>query len=171
MKQTPSGPCRVWPAPVEDTIIPVNRLPNLTPDRRAILTPVAACFGGSDRAVGAGRGCGDGASAGCRVIVGSAFEAPAVVAGLDDVAVVGQAIEQRGCHLGSHFWGAAGRKAPNSGGAPDVGDFSEMPPGGSDHVIISERPTVEATAAPARTGWRQPEPGTLKPASCYGPLS
>jgi hypothetical protein len=34
------------------------------------------------------------------VIVGSAFEAPAVVSGLDDVAVVGQAIEQRGCHLG-----------------------------------------------------------------------
>ena len=34
------------------------------------------------------------------VIVGSAFEAPAVVAGLDDVAVVGQAIEQRGRHLG-----------------------------------------------------------------------
>ena len=66
-------------------------------NRRPILTPLAACFGGSDRAVGAGRGCGDGASAGCRVIVGSAFEAPAIVAGLDDVAVVGQAIEQRGC--------------------------------------------------------------------------
>jgi hypothetical protein len=28
------------------------------------------------------------------------FEAPAVIAGLDDVAVVGQAIEQRGRHLG-----------------------------------------------------------------------
>ena len=35
------------------------------------------------------------------VIVSPAFEAPAVVAGLDDVAVVGQAIEQRGRHLGS----------------------------------------------------------------------
>jgi len=34
------------------------------------------------------------------VIVGSALEAPAVVAGLDDVAVVGQPIEQRGRHLG-----------------------------------------------------------------------
>ena len=34
------------------------------------------------------------------MIVGSALEAPAVVAGLDDVAVVGQAIEQRGRHLG-----------------------------------------------------------------------
>ena len=31
---------------------------------------------------------------------GSAFEAPAVVAGLDDVAVVSEAIEQRGGHLG-----------------------------------------------------------------------
>ena len=53
----------------------------------------------SARAVGAGRGCGDGASAGCGVIVGPAFEAPAVIAGLDDVAVVGQPIEQRGRHL------------------------------------------------------------------------
>ena len=28
------------------------------------------------------------------------FEAPALVTGLDDVAVVGETIEQRGCHLG-----------------------------------------------------------------------
>ena len=34
------------------------------------------------------------------VIVVAALEAPAVVAGLDDIAVVGQAIEQRGRHLG-----------------------------------------------------------------------
>ena len=34
------------------------------------------------------------------VIVSPAFEAPAVVAGLDDVAVVGQAIEQHSCHFG-----------------------------------------------------------------------
>ena len=34
------------------------------------------------------------------MIVGAALEAPAVVAGLDDIAVVGQAIEQRGRHLG-----------------------------------------------------------------------
>src|SRR5437867_3463032 len=46
----------------------------------------------SARPVGAGRGCGDGASAGCSVIVSSALEAPAVIAGFDDVAVVGQAI-------------------------------------------------------------------------------
>ena len=34
------------------------------------------------------------------MIVVAAFEAPAVVAGLDDVAVVGQAVEKRGRHLG-----------------------------------------------------------------------
>jgi hypothetical protein len=34
------------------------------------------------------------------VIVNSALEAPAVVSGLDDIAVVGQSIEQRGRHLG-----------------------------------------------------------------------
>ena len=44
--------------------------------------------------------CGDGASAGWDVIVGSAFEAPALISSFDDVAVVGQAIEQRGRHLG-----------------------------------------------------------------------
>ncbi len=33
-------------------------------------------------------------------VSGSAFEAPAVVAGLDDVAVVSETIEQRRCHLG-----------------------------------------------------------------------
>ena len=34
------------------------------------------------------------------MIVGAAFDAPAVVAGLDDVAVVCQPIEQSGGHLG-----------------------------------------------------------------------
>ena len=34
------------------------------------------------------------------MIVSPALEAPAVVAGLDDVTVVGQSIEQRGGHLG-----------------------------------------------------------------------
>ena len=40
------------------------------------------------------------------MIVVAAFKAPAVVAGLDDVAVVGQAVEQRGRHLGvaKHAW-------------------------------------------------------------------
>ena len=40
----------------------------------------------------------DGASAGWCVIVSPALEAPAVIAGLDDVAVVSEAIEQRGRH-------------------------------------------------------------------------
>src|SRR6266571_3381060 len=52
------------------------------------------------RALGLGRGSGDGASAGWRVIVSPALEAPAIVAGLDDVAVVGQAVEQRSGHFG-----------------------------------------------------------------------
>src|ERR1700677_888141 len=34
------------------------------------------------------------------MIVATALEAPAVVSGFDDIAVVGQAIEQRGGHLG-----------------------------------------------------------------------
>ena len=34
------------------------------------------------------------------MIVISALEAPTVVAGFDDIAVVGQSIEQRSCHLG-----------------------------------------------------------------------
>ena len=34
------------------------------------------------------------------MIVNSALEAPAVVSGLDDIAMVGQSIEQRGRHLG-----------------------------------------------------------------------
>jgi hypothetical protein len=40
-------------------------------------------------------GSGGGASVGC-VIVVAVFEAPAVVTGLDDVTVVGQAVEPRG---------------------------------------------------------------------------
>ena len=40
------------------------------------------------------------------MIVGSALEAPAVIAGFNDVAMVGQAIEQGGGHLGvaEHTW-------------------------------------------------------------------
>jgi len=33
-------------------------------------------------------------------MITAAFEAPTVVAGLDDIAMVGQAVEQRGGHLG-----------------------------------------------------------------------
>ncbi len=34
------------------------------------------------------------------VLAGSVFEAPAFVAGLDNAAMMGQAVEQRGGHLG-----------------------------------------------------------------------
>jgi hypothetical protein len=34
------------------------------------------------------------------VIIGAAFEAPAVISGFDDVAVMGQAIERGSRHLG-----------------------------------------------------------------------
>src|SRR6516165_9912262 len=61
---------------------------------------LAASPDGSARAVGAGRGCGDGASAGLGLIVATAFEAPAIVSSFDNVAVMSEAIEQRGRHLG-----------------------------------------------------------------------
>jgi hypothetical protein len=51
------------------------------------------------------------------VIVVAAFESPAVVAGLDDVAIVGQAVEERGCHLGV---------------AEHAGPFAEREIGGDD---------------------------------------
>ena len=53
---------------------------------------------GSARLVGAGRDCADVASAGCVVV--AVFEASAAIARLNDIAVMGQVIEQRGCHLG-----------------------------------------------------------------------
>jgi hypothetical protein len=64
-------------------VLVVNRLPNLTHDRRAILTLLSDELGW-----------------GWDVIVGSALEAPALISSFDDVAVVGQTIEQRGRHLG-----------------------------------------------------------------------
>ena len=51
------------------------------------------------------------------MIVVAAFEAPAVVAGLDDVAVVGQAVEKSGGHLGV---------------AEHAGPFTERQIGGDD---------------------------------------
>jgi hypothetical protein len=39
------------------------------------------------------------------LIIIAAFESPAVIAGFDDIAVVGQAIEQRGRHLGVAEYG------------------------------------------------------------------
>jgi hypothetical protein len=73
--------------------IPAYNLPiyaSQPPLRKTRLrTHMAASLGGSARVVGAGRGCGDDASADYLFIV-SAFKSPAVVAGLDDVAVMGQ---------------------------------------------------------------------------------
>jgi hypothetical protein len=60
----------------------VNRRQIGTPYRHPKGTPLSGGFCGSARAVGAGRGCGNGASAGGDLIVCAAFEAPAVVAGL-----------------------------------------------------------------------------------------
>ena len=51
------------------------------------------------------------------MIIIAAFESPAVIARFDDVAVVGQAIEQRGRHLGV---------------AEDAGPFTECEVGGDD---------------------------------------
>ena len=51
------------------------------------------------------------------MIVVAAFESPAVIAGLDDVTVMGQAVEQRSRHLGV---------------AEHTGPFSEREIGGDD---------------------------------------
>ena len=51
------------------------------------------------------------------MIVIAAFESPAVVTGLDDVAMVGKAVEQRGCHFDV---------------AEHAGPFSEGEIGGDD---------------------------------------
>src|SRR4030081_3583431 len=100
----------------------------------------ATGFGGSARTVGAGRGCGDGASAGC-VIVVAAFEAPAVVTGLDDVAVVGQAVEQRGRHLGI---------------AKHTGPLSECEIGGDDdgRAFVEAADEVEQELAAGLSEWK-----------------
>ena len=52
------------------------------------------------------------------VISGAVFETPALVAGFDDVAVMGQAIEQGGGHFGV---------------AEDTWPFTEVEIGGDDH--------------------------------------
>lgn len=77
----------------------VNRLANLTPHGHPFLTLRTVGFAGSARLVGAGRDSGGETSAG-DVIVVSAFESPTVVDGFNDVAVMGQPVEQRCGHLG-----------------------------------------------------------------------
>ena len=62
------------------------------------------------------------------MIVVAAFESPAVVAGLNDVAVMCQAIEQRSCHLGV---------------AEHAGPFAEGEIGGDDHGGALVKPAYE----------------------------
>ena len=62
------------------------------------------------------------------MIVVAAFESPTVVAGLDDVAVMGQPVEQRGGHLGV---------------AEHAGPFSEGEIGGDDHLGALVEPADE----------------------------
>jgi hypothetical protein len=76
-------------------------------------------------------------SAGFRAIVGSALEAPAVVSGFDDIAVMGQAIERCGRHLGI---------------CEDARPFAEGEIGGDDDrgalVTWGEANRTEASAPP-----------------------
>src|ERR1019366_5394317 len=69
------------------------------------------------------------------------FEAPAIVAGLDDVTVVSDAVEQRSGHLGIAEYG---------------GPFAERQVGGDDHrgLLVELAHQVEQQLA-ARTGKRQ----------------
>ena len=82
----------------------VNRRGNGPPDRRARGTPWFVTDRGGSAGLGeAGLGCAAGASADRRgaVVVrsGAVLEAPTLIAGLDDVAVMGEAVEERGRHL------------------------------------------------------------------------
>src|SRR5664279_5362016 len=65
---------------------------------------VETCWNGSDRPGGAGWGCAAGAIAGrrradCLESSGAVLEAPAFVSGLDDVAMMGEAVEQGRRHF------------------------------------------------------------------------
>src|SRR5208282_4105208 len=79
---------------------PGRPFPSAPPDWRPKLTPLKETgVVGSARPGEAGRGCAAGPSAGWRGGSGAVLEAPAFVAGLGDVAVVSEAVEQRGRHL------------------------------------------------------------------------
>src|SRR5271157_5920244 len=99
-----------WLSSSESPAPTVNPNPSLCPPRGAhsrSASNIDPCFvkgaDGSARPGGAGRGCAAEASAGRRGAgvprSGAVLEAPALVAGLDDVAVMREAIEQRGGHL------------------------------------------------------------------------
>ena len=80
----------------------VNRLAILPPDRRPKLTPCRVNTDASARVAAAGGGCGGVARAGplSRRFRRGAWNRQ-LVAGLDDVAVMREPVEQRGCHFGS----------------------------------------------------------------------
>ena len=76
----------------------VNRRAKLTPYRRPKLTPLFGSVDGSARPGEAGRGCAAGAGAGPVISKGeeasyAMLEAPAFIAGLDDVAVMREAVQ------------------------------------------------------------------------------
>src|SRR5260370_27503259 len=77
--------------------------------------------------------CGDETSAGCMIVI-AAFESPAVVTGLDDVAMVSQAVEQCSGHFGV---------------AEHAGPFAEREIGGDDdgRALVEPADEVEQELA------------------------
>jgi hypothetical protein len=75
------------------------------------------------------------------VIVVAAFESPAVIAGLDDVAVMGQPVEQCGGHLGV---------------AEHAGPFAEGEIGGDDHggALVETADEMEEKLAAGLGKWQ-----------------
>ena len=67
--------------------------------RRFLLISVQLCPPYATSSGGTGWGCGYGASAACGVVFGPALEAPTVISGLNDIAMVSEAIEQSGGHF------------------------------------------------------------------------
>ena len=101
----------------------VNRLRIATPDRLPKGTPRLGEEWDPARRSGAGGRAGRvPLREALRVGSGSVLEAPAFVAGLDDVAVVGEPVEKCGGHLGV---------------AEDGGPFAEGEVGGDDDEVCS----------------------------------
>ena len=108
--------------------------------------PLVVDTDASARVAAAGRGCGGDARAGSLPQSSDAvLEAPALVAGLDDVAVVGQTVEQRGRHfriaeharpfaegkVGRHHHGRAFLELPRR--MPERAHVPRIARGPSDH--------------------------------------
>src|SRR6202034_2089876 len=75
------------------------------------------------------------------MVVSAAFEAPTVVAGLDDIAVVGETIEQRGRHLGI---------------TEDARPFTECEVGGDDDrgALVEPADEVEQELSSGLSEWQ-----------------